>query len=217
MRSEDGKLNVFYNRETDEFFAAAPETVPDDLDEEDEDESSLLKEASRLAHSVRVIHLCGIRRTDRPLQVFDDDRMNTDTEAGLSISEAARRTPDSASTARPERSRGRTYRQTIGEGPSKDERTPQQNPPSEDDDAVMPDEPPEDERTPQQNPPTEDNDAVMPVDEPSEDEGTSQQNFSTEDVMPDDPPVDNSEGLQSVVSQREDEQVRTPEGMFFAF
>ena len=192
--------------------------MPDNLDEDDEEQNSLLKEASRLAHSVSVIYPCGICncRTDRPLQVFDDDQMDTVTGAGLSQPEVAQYSHSSASAARPKLSRRPSYRHTVSDEPSEDERTSQQNFLTEDNDAVMPDGSPEDGRTPQRNSPTDDDDAVMSNDKSSEVERTPRQNLS-EDVMSDDPPVDNGGGSPAVASQREDGEVRTSEGMPFLF
>ena len=189
MRSADGKLRIFYSRETDEFFTVAPETKPDDnLDEEDEEQSSLLQEASRLAHSVRVVYLCDARRTDRSLQVFEDDLMNTDTEAVLPLPKIARDSHDSTSTARPEGSRGQAQHHTVSAEPSEDEGTSQQSLPTEEKGEETPD----------------GGGAKAPNEE--------DERASDDEDMPDDPPPGSGEGSPDAASQREGGKVRAPEG-----
>jgi len=102
LKPSDSGPNVFYDRQTDEFFTAVPETRPDGSpDEEDEEQNPLLKEASRLAHSVRIISPRNICHANCSLQTFDEDWMETDTETGPSASTAARKSHHSTSTARP--------------------------------------------------------------------------------------------------------------------
>lgn len=92
---------MFYHRETGEFFAATPGTQPDDdQDKEDKEQGSLLKEASRLAHSVSLIYLCDVRYTDSSSQVFDYDGADTDTGMDLSAFGAVQDSDRSASTVR---------------------------------------------------------------------------------------------------------------------
>lgn len=76
----------------------APETKPDGYPDE-EDEGSLLKEASRLAHSVRPAHLSDICCVNDSSQAFGEGGM--EREADLSASAAAQDPRPSASTARP--------------------------------------------------------------------------------------------------------------------
>lgn len=56
LRSPDGKIELFYDREKNEFFSAAWEETPGNHHYEgDEEGNSLLNEASILAHSVRAL------------------------------------------------------------------------------------------------------------------------------------------------------------------
>jgi len=221
LKSADGKLSVLYSRETDEFFAVATETKPyDNSDDENEEQSSLLQEASRLAHSVRVVYLYDACQIDRLLQVFEDDLMNTGTETVRSAPEAARNSHDSASTVRSppkvaqndsasmaHQSRSQAHHHTVSAEPSEDERTSQQSLPTEGGVA-------ETERTSQQGLSTEGGgaDPEIPdsggVDVPTEEGGGE----SGDEEMPDDPPPGSGEGSPDVVSQREGGEVRTPEG-----
>lgn len=129
--------------------------------------------------------------------------MNTDTETVQSSPEATRNSHDSASTvrsppkaarndsasvARPEGSRSQVHHPTVTVEPS------------------------EDEVASQQSLPTEGGGAEIlnggGADVPNEEDGA----LLSDEEMPDEPPQGSGKGSPDVVSQREGEKVRIPEG-----
>lgn len=97
---------MFYDRGTNEFFTVIPEENLDNYHDEDEAQNGpLLKEASRLARSVRVIHLCDLRHINSYSQALVEDGMGSESWGGVSVSSASQDSRPSASTARPKRAK----------------------------------------------------------------------------------------------------------------
>lgn len=201
LRSADARLSILYNRETNEFFSVAPEKQSDaSIGKGDEEQGSLLKEASRLAHSVRVVYLCDTYCTDRSPQVFDD-MTDDDIRTNRSPPAAAQDPHTSASTARSKPNRERAQSHTVSEAPPKDETT-SENPSTGDDDTAMPD-----DKT--------DHDTAMP-DDPREGNGGDYLDAATQREG-DGPPAGNEGSSLGAASRREDGEVRVPGDVFHGF